>query len=174
MTDSFSDIDDGVGRYASRIRVNKRTLTLTGDGTNSINGTLDLNGKICRIVLDPSRISCGSNTATGGSLKITMDVEDTGGTEYPYCDTIAALDVRTSSNTPLNFQTAEGGNRGTTSSNCGLHFTVTAPANSTTGGLTINEPAPWNGLVCGRVRFTLATSNSTFASGTVRLTIIHE
>tara|TARA_R110002020_G_scaffold53854_3_gene150241 strand:- start:6117 stop:6644 length:528 start_codon:yes stop_codon:yes gene_type:complete len=175
MTDSYTDIDDGVGRYASRTRVNRKILTLTGDGTNSLNGTLNINGKISRIVLDPSRVSCGSNTATGGSLKITMDIEDTGGTEYPYCDTVAALDVRTASNTPLNFQTAEGGNMnadgGTTS---GLHFTVTAPASSTTGGKTIDEPAPWNGLVCGQVRFTIATSNSTFASGDIRLIVIYE
>ena len=163
MTDSYTDIDDGVGRYASRTRVNRKILTLTGDGTNSLNGTLNINGKISRIVLDPSRVSCGSNTATGGSLKITMDIEDTGGTEYP------------ASNTPLNCQTAEGGNMnadgGTTS---GLHFTVTAPASSTTGGKTIDEPAPWNGLVCGQVRFTIATSDSTFASGDIRLIVIYE
>ena len=52
MTDSFNAIDDGVGRYASRTRVNRRVLTLTGDGTNSLNGTLDLNGKIAQIILD--------------------------------------------------------------------------------------------------------------------------
>ena len=111
MTDSYTDIDDGVGRYASRCRVNRRVLTLTADGTNSLNGTLDLNGKIGRVILDPSRVTCGSNTATGGSLKITMDVEDSEGVEYPYCDTIAALDVRTSSNAPLNFVTSEGANK---------------------------------------------------------------
>ena len=76
MTDSFSDIDDGVGRYASRTRVNRRVLTLTGDGTNSLNGTLDLNGKIAQIILDCTRVTCGSNTATGGSFSITMDIED--------------------------------------------------------------------------------------------------
>ena len=175
MTDSYADIDDGVGRYGSRTRVNRRILTLTGDGTNSLNGTLDINGKIARVILDPSRVSCGSNTATGGSLKITMDIEDSEGVEYPYCDTIAALDVRTASNASLHFQTAEGGNMnadgGTTS---GLHFTVSAPGSSTTGGVTIDEPAPWNGLVCGQVRFTVATSNSTFASGDIRIIVIHE
>ena len=175
MTDSYTDIDDGTGRYASRTRVNRRILTLTGDGTNSLNGSLDINGKIARLVLDPSRVSCASNTGTGGSLKITMDVEDAGGTEYPYCETLAGLDVRTASNTPLNFQTSEGGNMnadaGTTS---GLHFTVAAPASSTIGGVTIDENAAWNGLVCGRVRFTVATSNSVFASGTIRILVIHE
>jgi len=175
VTDSYTDIDDGTGRYASRVRVNRRVLTLTADGTNSLNGTLDLNGKIGRLVLDPSRVTCGSNTATGGSLKITMDVEDTGGTEYPYCETIAGLDVRTASNTPLNFQTSEGANMnadaGATS---GVHFTVAAPSSSTTGGVTIDEAASWNGLVCGRVRFTVATSNSTFSAGTIRIIVLHE
>ena len=175
MTDSFNDIDDGVGRYASRTRVNRRVLTLTADGTNSLNGTIDLNGKIGRMVLDCSRVTCDSNTATGGSLQITMDIEDGGGTEYPYCDTIAGLDVRTASNTPLNFQTSEGGNMnadgGTTS---GVHLTVSAPANSTTGGVTIDEAASWNGLICGRARFTVATSNSTFSAGTIRIIVIHE
>ena len=32
MVDNTSDIDDGVGRYASRIRVNRKVITLTPDG----------------------------------------------------------------------------------------------------------------------------------------------
>lgn len=173
---SAEDINDGVGRYASRTRVNRRVLTLTGDGTNSISGSLDMNGKISRVIIDPKDIVCASNTATGGSLVISMDIGATGSaTGYAYCDTLAALDVRSNSNTPLNLQTSEGGNMnadgGATS---GLHFTVTAPGSSTTGGLTIDEPAAWNGLVAGKVTFSLATSNSVFASGTVRIIVIHE
>ena len=175
MTDSFADIDDGSGRYASRVRANRRVLTLTADSTNSLSGTLDLNGKIGRLVLDCSRLTCNANAATTGSLKITMDVEDSEGVEYPYCDTIANFDVRTAITVPYNFQTSEGGNMNADGGNTsGLHFTVTAPASATVGGVTIDEPAAWNGLVCGRVRFTLATSNGTFSGGTARIVLLHE
>ena len=162
MTDSFNDIDDGVGRYASRTRVNRRVLTLTGDGTNSLNGTLDLNGKIAQIILDCTRVTCGSNTATGGSFSITMDIEDgDGDQEYPYCNTVSSLDVRSSIATPHIFQIAEGANTDT----AGVHLTVTSP-----GGVA----ASWCGHVCGQVRFTVATSNSTFSAGTIRVIVIHE
>ena len=40
--------------------------------------------------------------------------------------------------------------------------------------VTIDEAASWNGLVCGRVRFTVATSNSTFSAGSIRIIVIHE
>ena len=175
MTDSFADIDDGSGRYASRVRANRRVLTLTADSSNSLSGTLDLNGKIGRLVLDCSRLTCNANAATTGSLKITMDVEDSEGVEYPYCDTLANFDVRTAITVPYNFQTSEGGNLNADgSNNSGLHFSVSAPASSTTGGLVIDEAAPWSGLVCGKVTFTIATSNGTFASGSFRLIVIHE
>jgi hypothetical protein len=39
------DIDDGVGRYASRVRVNRKMITLTADGTNTITETIQMNGK---------------------------------------------------------------------------------------------------------------------------------
>jgi len=135
-----------------------------------------MNGKISRIVLDPSRATDnGSVGATSGSLKITMDIQDEGGAEYPYCDTVAALDFRGSSNTPLNLQTSEGGNMnadgGATS---GLHLAVSAPANSTIGGVTIDEAAPWNGLVCGAVTFTLAVAAGAWTGGTIRMIVIYE
>ena len=173
---SSEDVNDGVGRYASRTRVNRRVLTIEGDGTDSVSGSLDLNGKITRVILDPKDISCNANAATTGSLVISMDLSPTGSsTGYPYCDTLAALDVRTASNTALHFQTSEGGNKNADGgSTSGLHFTVSAPASSTTGGVVIDEAAPWSGLVCGKVTFTIATSNGTFAGGSFRLIVIHE
>ena len=80
-----NEIDDGVGRYASRTRINRRVLDITGDGTGSISGTIDMNGKISRIILDMSRMASNSNGATQGSLDISMDAEADGGTDYKYC-----------------------------------------------------------------------------------------
>jgi hypothetical protein len=172
------DIDDGVGRYASRVRVNRKLITLTADGTNTITETIQMNGKVGRVVLDVSRLTCNANAGTTGSLKILMDLTDTAGTplQYSYCDTLANFDVRTAVTAAYNFQTSEGGNMnadaGATS---GLHFTVTAPSAITVGGVTIDEPAAWSGLVCGAVTFKLETSNGVFTNGTTaRVLVIHE
>tara|TARA_R110000824_G_scaffold214839_3_gene401115 strand:+ start:14874 stop:15407 length:534 start_codon:yes stop_codon:yes gene_type:complete len=177
MVDNTSDIDDGVGRYASRIRVNRKVITLTPDGTNTMSTTIQLNGKIGRVVLDASRITCNSNAGTTGSLEISMDMQDTAGTpvEYLYCDALANFDVRTAVTAAYHFQTSEGGNMNADAGNTsGLHFTVTAPSATTTGGVTIDEPASWSGLVCGAVKFTLKTSNGVFSAGTARIVVIHE
>tara|TARA_Y100001973_G_C5167044_1_gene316791 strand:+ start:7 stop:537 length:531 start_codon:yes stop_codon:yes gene_type:complete len=176
MTDNPTSIFDGDGRYGSRTRVNREFVEIDMPAAATVSQTIQLNGKVSRVVLDPSRItSNGSVTATSGTLQLTMDIEDSGGTEYPYCDTVSFLDYRTASNTPLNFQTSEGGNMnadaGTTT---GLHFTVTAPASSKTGGVVIDEPAPWSGLVCGALTITLATTAGAFTGGTARLVIIYE
>lgn len=176
MTDNFTDIDDGDGRYASRQRINRKVVDIPTASGNSVSTTVIMNGKIGRIILDPSRVTAnGSVGATSGSMKLTMDIEDSSSIEYPYCDTLAALDFRTSSNTPLNFQTSEGGNMnadgGATS---GLALTVTAPASSTTGGKTIDEPSAWNGLVCGAVTFTFAVAAGAYTGGSIRLVLIYE
>jgi len=179
VTDAPNSLNDGVARYASRTRVNREVIEFTQSdlaGNNTATKTLPLNGKIARIVLDPSRVVYGG-AATTGSLKITMNIEDSAGNEYPYCDTLSVLNFRTDNNAPLNFQTSEGGNMnadgGATS---GLHLTVTAPTSSKTGGIVIDEPAPWNGLVCDAVSFTVAVSASTFdaSTGTMRLIVIYE
>jgi len=176
VTDNFTKIDDGAGRYASRQRINRQTVDIPTTSGSSVSATIHMNGKLGRIVIDPSRITAnGSVGATSGSLVISMDIENAGGTEYPYCDTLAALDFRSASNTPLHFQTSEGGNKnadgGTTS---GLALTVTAPGSSTTGGIVIDEPSAWNGLVCGAVTFTFAVAAGAYTGGSLRLTLIYE
>ncbi len=176
MTDNPTSINDGSGRYGSRVRVNRELIEITMPAAATVSSTVALNGKIGRIIIDPSRITAnGSVGATSGSMKISMDIEDSGSVEYPYCDTLAALDFRTASNTPLHFQTSEGGNMnadaGATS---GLALTVTAPGSSTTGGVVIDEPAAWNGLVCGDVTFTLAVAAGAFTGGTARILLIYE
>ena len=159
------EIDDGVGRYASRTRINRRVLDIVGDGTASISGTIDMNGKISRIVLDMSRMASNSNGATQGSMAITMDAESDGGTDYKYCETVSSLDFRTASNLVGHFQIAEGANTDT----AGAHLTINNPAGAA---------GSWNGAVCGRVKFTLSLSNSkVFTSGAsniAKITILHE
>jgi len=177
MVDNATNIDDGEGRYASRVRVNRKVITLTADSTNSISTTEQINGKIARLILDVSRLTCNANAGTTGSLEISMDMEDTAGTpvEYLYCDAIANFDVRTAVTSAYHFQTSEGGNLNADgSNNSGLHFSVTAPSSVTSGGTTIDEAAAWSGLVCGAVKFTLKTSNGTFSAGTARVVVIYE
>jgi len=178
MADNFTDTIDGDGRYASRVRVNRKVIEFDGlASANNESKTVFLNGKIGRIIIDPSRCTSTSTTATSGSLSILMDIEDAAGNQYTYCDSLEDLDFRDASNTPLHFQTSEGGNMnadgGATS---GLHFTVTAPGSSKAGTVTIDEPAAWNGLVCGQVTFKVATSAGTFDSdtGSLRLTVLFE
>lgn len=178
MVDNYTDYIDGDGRYASRVRVNRKVIEFDGlASANNESKTVFLNGKIGRIIIDPSRCTSTSTTATSGSLSILMDIEDAAGNQYSYCDSLEDLDFRNTSNTPLHFQTSEGGNMnadgGATS---GLHFTVTAPGSSKAGTVTIDEPAAWNGLVCGLVTFKIATSAGTFDSdtGSLRLTVLLE
>jgi len=160
-----NEIDDGVGRYASRTRINRRVLDITGDGTGSISGTIDMNGKISRIILDMSRMASNSNGATQGSMDISMDAESDGGTDYKYCEQVASLDYRTASNLVGHFQIAEGANTDT----AGVHLTINNPA---------GVAGSWNGAVCGRVKFTLALSGGKVftagASNIARITILHE
>ena len=160
-----NEIDDGVGRYASRTRINRRVLDITGDGTGSISGTIDMNGKISRIILDMSRMASNSDGATQGSMAITMDADSDGGTDYKYCQTVSSLDFRTATNLVGHFQIAEGANTDT----AGVHLTINNPAGAA---------GSWNGAVCGRVKFTLSLSSSkVFTSGAsniARITILHE
>jgi hypothetical protein len=176
MTDNPTSIFDGDGRYGSKTRVNREFVEITMPAAATVSQTIQLNGKISRVILDPSRVTAnGSVTATSGTLQLSMDIEDSGNTQYSYCDTISFLDYRTSSNTPLNFQTSEGGNMNADAGNTsGLHFTVTAPSGSKTGGVVIDEAAAWSGLVCGAVTITLATTAGAFTGGTARLIFIYE
>lgn len=162
MTDNPTSIFDGDGRYGSRTRVNREYVEITMPAAATVSETIQLNGKIARIILDPSRItSNGSVLAGSGSLTLAMDIEDSGGSEYTYCNAVSSLDFRTSSNTPFHFQTAEGANTDT----AGVHFTVTNPA---------GVAAAWSGLVCGALKITLAVSAGAFTGGTARVVIIYE
>ena len=158
MTD---EINDGVGRYASRSRINRRVLDISADGSSSISGTIDMNGKISRIILDMADMDCTATTNTQGSMDITMD----GANEYRYCEQVASLDFRNATNLEAHFQIAEGANTDT----AGVHLTINNPA---------GVAGSWNGCVTGRVKFTLALSGgkvfTASAGSKARIVIIHE
>ena len=158
MTD---EIDDGVGRYASRSRINRRVLDISADGSSSISGTIDMNGKISRIILDMADMDCTATTNAQGSMDITMD----GANEYKYCEQVASLDFRNATNLEAHFQISEGANTDT----AGAHLTINSPA---------GVAGSWNGCVTGRVKFTLALSGgkvfTASAGSKARIVIIHE
>lgn len=179
MVDNPTNLDDGEGRYASRSRINRKVIVFTstelgGNDTASI--STQINGKLGRLIVDASRcVTAGAGT-TDGSIDLTMDLQEAGGGEYKFCDTIGALNFTATANTAQHFQMSEGSNQGVTGSDNALHFSVTAPGSSTSGGVAINEPAAWNGLLTGYVNITVTLASGTFDAGTgdLRVVIIYE
>ena len=56
MVDNYTDYIDGDGRYASRVRVNRKVIEFDGlASANNESKTVFLNGKIGRIIIEPSR-----------------------------------------------------------------------------------------------------------------------
>ena len=112
-----------------------------------------------------------------GRFQLFMDVEDGDGSEIPYCDQITGLNYSGSgSNQVISLEVSQGANQGTANAKSGMHFSVSAPNTASSGGGTLNEPAAWNGLVCGDVRFTLdvAAPNLLNPSKTFRVVILLE
>jgi hypothetical protein len=151
MTNQEQAINDG-DFYLSRCRVNRHVLSIVAGET----ATLRLNGKISKIIIDATDSAYMMGTGNIGRFQLFMDVEDGDGTELPYCDQITGLNFSGSgSNQVISLEVSQGANQGTASSKSGMHFSVSAPSTASSGGGTLNEPAAWNGLVCGDVRFTL-------------------
>lgn len=179
MVDNPTSVFDGEGRYASRTRVNREVVVFTSDDLGSASTaskTVFINGKVCSLIIDPSRVKSSSTTASSGSINFRMDIED-GSNGYLCFDQIGGLDYRTSSNTPLRFEVTTGANHGTATGQNSLHFSVTAPSTATShNGDTIDEPAAWNGLLCGTTTITVATSAGTFDAdtGDLRVVVIYE
>jgi len=179
MVDNPTSLDDGEGRYASRSRINRKVLTLSNadlGGNSTASVTTQINGKLGRLIIDASRCTTTGASATGGSIDLTMDLEQDDNSEYKYCDTIGGLNFTATANTAQHFQMSEGSNQGVSGSDNALHFSVTAPTSSTSGGTTINEPAAWNGLLTGYVKITVTLAAGTFQSSTgeMRIVIIYE
>ena len=179
MVDNPTNLDDGDGRYASRSRINRKVIVFTstelgGNSTASI--STQINGKLGRMVIDASRCATTGASATQGSIDLTMDLQQDDNAEYKFCDTIAGLNFTATANTAQHFQMTEGSNQGVTGSDNALHFSVTAPTNSTSGGTAINEPAAWNGLLTGYVNITVTLAAGTWDAdtGDLRVVIIYE
>ena len=82
-----------------------------------------------------------------------MDVEDGDGNELHYFDQITGLNYSgTGSDEVIYFEVTQGANKGTANGHSGLHFGITAPTTATASGTAFDQPAAWNGLVCGEVR----------------------
>ena len=135
--------------YHSRCRVNRHVVTCSGGEV--VNHRL--NGKVSKIVIDASDSALMAGSGSTGTFRMFMDIQDGSGAQIPYFDEIAVLNYSGSgSDQVIVLETTPGANRGTASAKNSLHFSVTTPANVTSGGTAINEPAAWNGLVCGNVQ----------------------
>jgi len=152
MTNNRQSTTDGEN-YLSRCRVNRHIVTL--NGLNAQSETVSLNGKVSKIIIDASDANYAVGSGNLGTLTATMDIEDNAGAEINYFDVIGLLNYSGSGTDQVALlEVTPGSNRGTASSKNSLHLSVSAPAGVTSGGTIINEPAAWNGLVCGKVRFT--------------------
>jgi hypothetical protein len=151
MTNQEQAIDDG-DFYLSRCRVNRHVVSIVAGET----ATVRLNGKISKVIIDATDAAYLIGSGNIGRFQLFMDVEDGDGSELPYCDQITGLNYSGSgSNQVITLEVSQGANQGTSASHNGMHFTVSAPSTASNGGGTINQPAAWNGLVCGDVRLTL-------------------
>jgi|SRR5210317_440856 len=151
MTNQEQAITDG-DFYLSRCRVNRHVVSITAGNT----ATVRLNGKISKVIIDATDAGYLIGSGNIGQFQLFMDVEDGDGSELPYCDQITGLNYSGSgSNQVISLEVSQGANQGTSNTNSGMHFSVTAPSTASSGGGTLDEPASWNGLVCGEVRLTL-------------------
>jgi|11BtaG_2_1085332.scaffolds.fasta_scaffold21629_2 hypothetical protein len=149
MANNRQSITDGEN-YLSRSRVNRHVITLTGESPNQL---VPLNGKVSKVVVDASDASLDVGSGNTGELKFLMDIEDGSATEIPYFDTIGKLNYTgAGSGQVALLEVTPGSNKGTASAKNSLHFSVTTTTAAESGGVAINEPAAWNGLVCGQVR----------------------
>lgn len=149
MANNRQSITDGEN-YLSRSRVNRHVITITGDNPQQ---QVSLNGKVSKVVVDATEASLAAGSGNTGELKFLMDIEDGNGEEIPYFDTIGKLNYTGSSTGQVALlEVSPGSNRGTASAKNSLHFAVSTTSAAESGGTVINEPAAWNGLVCGQVR----------------------
>lgn len=149
MTNNRQSITDG-DFYLSRSRVNRHVVEVTGTQPFA---QISLNGKVSKVIVDATEATLAVGSGNHGTLQFLMDIEDGAGAEIPYCDTIGKLNYTGGGAGQVAlFEVTPGSNKGTASANNSLHFSVTTISAAESGGVAINEPAAWNGLVCGTVR----------------------
>ena len=148
MTNNEQALNDG-DFYLSRCRVNRHVITLTGGEAAQVS----LNGKVSKVVVDATDASLAVGSGNHGRLRFLMDIEDGAGEEIPYFDTIGKLNYTgAGSGQVALLEVSPGSNKGTATSKNSLHFGITTTSAAESNGVAIDEPAAWNGLVCGKVR----------------------
>ncbi len=148
MTNNRESLTDG-DFYLSRCRVNRHVIELTGGEAKQVS----LNGKISKVVVDASDAALALGSGNHGRFQLLMDVEDGGGNEIPYFDIIGKLNYTgAGSGQVALLEVSPGSNKGTGSTKNSLHFSITTTSAAESNGVAIDEPAAWNGLVCGKVR----------------------
>ena len=146
------DVNDG-DFYLSRCRVNRHVIDIIPPDF----GEIRLNGKVSKVVVDSTAARLLPGPAGNhGQLKFFMDIKDGAGDNIQYFDTIGKLNFTGSGSDVVSIlEVSPGSNKGTSSSKNSLAFSVSAPTNAESGGVVINEPTAWNGLVCGLVKISV-------------------
>lgn len=148
MTNNRETFTDGEF-YLSRCRVNRHVIELVGGESKQV----ALNGKVSKVIVDASDSLHALGSGNHGRFQLLMDIEDGGANEIPYFDIIGKLNFTgAGSGQVALLEVSPGSNKGTGSTENSLHFSVTTTSAAESGGVAINEPAAWNGLVCGNVR----------------------
>jgi len=152
MTGNRQTLTDGEN-YLSRCRVNRHVVEIT-DNNHSVQ--VRINGKVSKVIVDATGATTLGSTSNVGELQFLMDVETDGGEAHPYFDKISKLNYTGSGGDMVSMhEVTQGSNQGTANSKNSLHFSVSTTSASESGAGAINEPAAWNGLVCGNVRITV-------------------
>lgn len=152
MTNNRETFTDG-DFYLSRCRVNRHVVEINHQIGPTVQ--VSLNGKVSKVVVDATDASLLAGSGNTGRLMFHMDIEDGDGVEIPYFDTISKLNFTGAGTDQVALlEVSPGSNKGTASAKNSLHFAVTTTSAAESGGVAINEPAAWNGLVCGKVRIT--------------------
>tara|TARA_R110000765_G_scaffold112825_5_gene205095 strand:+ start:2521 stop:3069 length:549 start_codon:yes stop_codon:yes gene_type:complete len=175
-------LDDGEGRYASRTRCNRLVYDfvagdLTDLTTKSV--TVNLNGKVHRIIVDPTNSVIADGTSTTGVFEL---IDDLG---YPYHSAISALDFSIDSTAVYQFQTSEGAATADGTHNDSNHLVVFSgkshdgvlpkTLNGAGTATVMDDTAPWTGLVCGPVTIRLtSTAKAWTSAATIRIVIYYE
>ena len=165
-------IDDG-DFYLSRCRVNRHVVTMNAGE----NGTVRLNGKVSKIIIDATQSAYSSGSGTNlGRFQLKMDVDDGDGSQLQYFDQITGLNYSGGGSNQIAYlEVSQGANQGTSNSHSGMHFAVSAPSTASAAGNTLNQAAAWNGLVCGEVTIVCDTASGTLNSAnTIRVIIYLE
>jgi hypothetical protein len=187
MSLTADSIDDGVGRYGSRTRVNRIVYEFTQSdlaGNTTATADLNINGKVHKIIVDATDSKVGLGTTTGKFHLKMADILDSLGTTIPFFDQLTGLDFGATSPAPYHFQTTEGGAQNDSADPAAVticnHLVVStgvssgAAAPSHAAGV-ITTPAAWTGVVCGKVQINLQTTSAwAVDTGSIIVIIIYD